>query len=182
MDGPFYADLRTPHLISDQGQVTLATTNKALIPASELPAFGANYFIPGKKVRMRAFGKISTILTPGNGQFAFYWGSGADATGTILASSTAQALVASQTNLSWMFDVTVTCRARGSGTNGSLFLSGFALFSEGVSVAHILIPGSAPAAVGVDTTVANVISPQFNRSGSTAEVMTLQELEVQALN
>jgi hypothetical protein len=180
-DGLFYNDLREPFISADQAAVTLATTNKALYIASAFPVLGAGYFSRiGKKLKIRAFGKITTALTPGNGQFALYWGTGADANGTLLASSTAQALVASQTNISWEAELYVHARALGA--SGSLFVSGKAMFGEGASVAHILIPGSAAAAVTADLTANNVLSLQFNRSGSTVETMTLQDLEVTAMN
>src|SRR4051794_25237822 len=101
-DGLFYNDLREPFMTADVTAVTLASTNKALYPASNFPVLGGQYWARiGKAMRLRVFGRITTAATPGNGQFALYYGSGADATGTILASSAAVALSANQTNLSW---------------------------------------------------------------------------------
>ena len=182
MDGAFYHDTRQPFTTFDQAQVTLATTDKALYPAAAFPVLGSNYFgFAGKRVHIRAFGKITTLVTPGNGTIDLYWGSGADATGTIIASSAAQTLVASQTNISWRVELTV--HARTLGATGGLFCHGFAIFGTAVVAAGtFLIPASAAVVTTADTTANNVLSLQFKRSGSTAEVMTCQDLEVHALN
>lgn len=44
MDGPFYNDLRSPFVIADFAAVTLAATNKALIPTSGYPVLGGQYW------------------------------------------------------------------------------------------------------------------------------------------
>lgn len=181
-DGQFYNDLRTPFISSDITSVTLAATNKALYPTSNFPVLGGQYFsFPGKKLRIRLFGRITTALTPGNIQFAVYYGTGADANGVVLASSTAVALTASQTNLSWQAEVFVHCRSIGSA--GTLFCTGYAMFNEAVLASRVLIPSSAPAVSGAcDLTSALIISVQANRSGSTAETMQVHDMEVVSMN
>ena len=182
-DGLFYHDTREPFMVADLAAVTLASTAKALYPASNFPVLGGQYWVrPGKALRIRAFGKITTGATPGNGTFAIYYGTGADANGTVLASSAAQTLVASQTNLSWELDIKIRCVTIGSA--GTLYVTGHAIFNTAVIAAGtFLIPASAAAAsAGIDLTAANIISVQFSRSGSTAETMTVQDLEVVALN
>ena len=184
MDGPFYVDTRAPHLSADVAAVTLSTTDKALIPVANLPILGSNYFsFIGKLVRLRMFGRITTGATPGNGTVDVYWGSGADANGTIICSSAAVALTASQTNLTWELELFIRCRAMGA--SGSLF--GLGMFNANVGVLAstlqpVMIPASAPAAVTVDLTAANVISPQFKRSGSTAETMQVHDFMFEAMN
>ena len=160
----------------------LATTAKALFPASNHPLLGGQFFnIIGRKVRIRAFGKITTVLTPGNGQFSLYYGSGADATGVLLVQSAAFALTASQTNISWEAEFNVSARSLGSA--GTLFATGRALFNEAVAAPHLLIPPSAAVVSGAcDLTAASLLSLQFSRSGSTAETMTVQDLEIEAMN
>ena len=44
MDGAFYNDIREPFMAADPAAVTLSTTNLALIPASNLPVMGGQYF------------------------------------------------------------------------------------------------------------------------------------------
>jgi hypothetical protein len=123
MDGGYYRDTRSPFTGADVTAVTLATTDKALWPVANIPPLGSNYFgFIGKKLAITAFGRITTVLTPGNGTLDVYWGTGADANGTIVQSSAAHALTASQTNLSWILQLLVTCRAQGA--SGALLCTG----------------------------------------------------------
>src|SRR5262245_35504479 len=101
-DGIYVNDLRTPFISGDIAAVTLATTDKALYPVGNFPVLPGNYFsFIGKKVKISMFGRITTSATPGNLNWDVYYGTGADANGTILASSAAVALQANQTSLSW---------------------------------------------------------------------------------
>jgi hypothetical protein len=182
-DGLFYNDLREPFISANVPAVTLANTNKALYTPSFFPVLGGQYFSrPGKKIAIRLFGQITTALTPGNGQFVVFYGTGADANGVILASSAADTLIASQTNLSWSVEVFVSCRTTGSA--GTLMCTGEGLYNGSVVAAHhSRIPASAPAVSGAcDLTAANIISVQYNRSGSTVETMQVVDMEVIALN
>src|SRR5262245_20480362 len=123
MDGPFYIDSRTPFISADVGSVTLAATAKAAIPVANIPILGANYFsFVGKAMRITLFGRITTAATPGNGSWDIYWGNGTDANGTVIGSSAALALTASQTSLSWRLECIVRCRALGA--TGSLMVTG----------------------------------------------------------
>ena len=183
MDGSFYLDTREPFISADQAAVTLSTTDKALYSASAFPALGGQYFArPGKKLKIRLFGKITTDTTPGNGTFAVYFGTGADANGVLLASSAAHTLIASQTNLSWECEVYVHCRSTGSA--GTLFVTGVWRFNTAVVAAGSgLIPASAAVVSGsCDLTSALIVSVQYKRSGSTVETMAVQDMEVTALN
>lgn len=184
-DGLFYTDLREPFIGADVAAVTLAATAKALYPAGAFPLLGGQYFSRvGKKLRIRLFGRMTTGLTPGNGSFNVYYGSGADATGVVLMTGTPVALVASGTNLSWTLEMFVHCRSVGA--TGTLFCTGRAMFPVGLhatAVGPILLPASAPAVSGAcDLTAANIISVQYLRSGSTAETMQVHDLEVVAMN
>jgi hypothetical protein len=184
-DGLFYNDLREPFIASDQAAVTLSTTAKALYTASAFPVLGGQYFArPGKKLKIRLFGRGTTGATPGNGSFNVYYGTGADANGVVLMTGTPVAMVANGTNLSWEAELVVTCRTIGSA--GTLFCTGKAKFNVGLmasTVQPILLPASAPAAsAGCDLTAALIISVQFLRSGSTAETMQVHDVEVTALN
>ena len=184
-DGIFYNDLREPFVTVAPGAVTLAATAKALYTASQFPVLGGQYWArPGKKLRIRLFGQMTTGTTPGNGSFNVYYGSGADATGTLLMTGAPVALSASQTNISWTAEIIVTCRTTGSA--GTLFCTGKAHFGVTLiasTLQPILLPASAPAVSGaVDLTAANIISVQYLRSGSTAETMQVLEMEVISLN
>jgi len=185
MNGPFYLDSLPPFLISDIASVTLSTTNKALYPAASHPNLGGQFFgYAGKGLRIKMFGRMTTQGTPGNLQFALYWGTGADANGTILASSTATALVINGTNLSWCAEFDIVCRTVGA--TGTVFVTGWTEFHVGLvasTTAPILVPASVPAASpSIDLTANNVVSVQANRSGSTGETMQLHNLWFHALN
>lgn len=181
-DGIFYNDLREPFLASDIAAVTLSSTAKALYTASNFPVLGGQYFArPGKKLRIRLFGRITTAATPGNGSFNIYYGSGADANGIALMTGTPVALTASQTNISWFMECYVHCRTTGSA--GTLFCTGWAKFGEAVLASAVLLPATAPAVSGAcDLTASQIISVQYLRSGSTAETMQVHDMEVVALN
>lgn len=182
-DGLFYNDLREPFIGTDIAAVTLAVTNKALYPISNFPALGGQYFARvGKKVRIRLFGRITTGITPGNLTMSLLYGTGADANGVVLASSSALTLIASQTNLSWMAEFHVHCRSIGS--TGTLFCTGRVIFNPAVVAnASNLIPASAPVvSTACDLTASLIPSIQALRSGSTVETMQIHDMEVIALN
>jgi hypothetical protein len=185
MDGAFYNDLREPFIATDVPAVTLATTAKALYTASYFPNLGGQYWTRvGKKIKIRLFGRMTTVLTPGNGSFNVYYGNGTDANGILLMTGTPVALTASQTNLSWMLELYVHCRS--TGATGTLFVTGRAEFHVSLiasTLQPIMLPASAPAVSGAcDLTAANIISVQYLRSGSTVETMQVHDLEVTALN
>lgn len=179
---PFYNDLCPPFISADIGAVTLATTAKALYTSSNFPVLGGQFFsVIGRKLKIRLFGKITTDGTAGNGNFAVYYGTGGDANGVLLASSTAVAMTTSQTNLSWMAEIYVSCRTTGS--LGTLFCDGFAVFNEAVLAARQMIPASAAVvSAACDLTASLIISVQYARSGAGVWTMAVQDMEVFALN
>lgn len=179
----FYNQLQPLNAV-DVASVTLLTTDLPLVAATGLLPNLSNYFsYVGKRLRIEMFGRITTAATPGNLTFDIYWGTNAAANGTILASSAAQALTASQTNLSWTAQLDIQCRSVGSGTLGSLFCTGFAMLNEAVAAPHMLIPASAPAVVAsLDLSAANTVSVQAKRSGSTAETMQVHRVDYFEVN
>ena len=182
-DGRFFNNALPPFLAADVAAVTLAVTNKALVPAAQLPVLGPNFFaFPGKKLRFEAFGRMTTVVTPGNFQMAVYWGTGADANGVLLAQTTAAALTANQISQSWFAQFDITCRSVGNA--GTLFCTGRVKFAETVMAAMQLLPASAPVvSAACDLTSATLIpSLQALRSGSTVETMQVHELTVSELN
>lgn len=186
MDTAFFADYRSPFISADIAAVTLAGTDKALYPAANSPQGGYNFnsFI-GKKYWLRLFGRMTTGASPGNLTFDIYWGTGADANGTIIGSSAAIAMTASQTNKPWYLDATIHARALGS--SGSLFFDGEAGSDTAIiasTAQPILILGvaGAAAAVTVDLTAANIISVQVKESGTPSATMQVHDFQVLALN
>lgn len=186
MDGPFWVDLRAPHMDADVASVTLSTTNKAIIPVANLPPLGSNYFgYRGKAVRMRIWGQMTAVATPGNLGLGLYWGNGTDANGTNIlnvAASAASALTAG-TALSWEWDIFIRCRAMGA--TGSLIAHGMFNANPSLiaaSLQPLLLPASAAAAVTCDLTANNVISPQLAASGSAGTAVVVHEYTFEAMN
>lgn len=184
-DGLFYNDLREPFVAVDLAAISPLATAVALYTPSSFPVLGGQYFSrPGKKLRIRLFGRCTSAATPGNVSFAVYYGTGASANGVLLASSGAVAWTAAQANMSFWVDVVVTCRTTGS--VGTLFCTGKAHFNPAAvasTLQPMLIPATAAAVSGAcDLTAALIISVQMLRSGSTAETAQIHEMEVTALN
>jgi hypothetical protein len=182
-DNPqFFRDTREPHFLSPLTAVTLAATDKALYPKDNFPSLGEKYFSrPTKKLRLRFFGLITTAATPGNLVLKLYYGTGADANGIVIASTAAVALIANQANKNWMAEFYVRCITIGSA--GTLAANGEAGFEPAVIASTnqpLMMPNTVSAAV--DLTAALIISLQANRSGSTAETMTITDMEVESLN
>lgn len=183
MAGSFFQNLMEPHNAADLAAVTLATTDKAMYGASFAPPMAGLFSRIGKKVRVEFMGRMTTAATPGNLTADIYWGSGADATGTILASSAALTLVASQTNLSWGGFFDVECRAIGSA--GLLFATGELRVNPALiasTAQPIMIPASAPVVSGSVDLTTGMLSLQLKRSGSTAETAQLHKLNFIELN
>lgn len=184
-DGLFYNDMREPFIAVDIAAISPLATAVPLYPASNFPVLGGQYFSrPGKKLRIRLFGRCTSALTPGNVSFAVYYGTGAAANGVLLASSGAVAWSASQTNMSFMVEVYVHCRSIGSA--GTLFCTGKAVFNPAAvasTLQPLMIPATAPVVSGAcDLTAALIISVQMLRSGSTAETAQIHDMEVVAMN
>jgi len=182
----FFLDTREPFVSADITSVTLANTNKALYGVSNFPVLGGNYFArPGKAIRIKVFGRMTSAATPGNVQWGIYYGTGADANGVLLASTLSTvAWQASQTNMSWTGEFDITCRTTGSA--GTLFATGLVVANvlAVLSTAQpILMPSTAPVVSGACDLTANLmLSLQALRSGSTAETMQIHQMQVIALN
>lgn len=184
-DGLFYVDSRAPFISADIGSVTIAAANKALVPVANLPILGANYFnFIGKAVRMRMFGRWSTAASPGTQTFALLWGTGTDANGTSIVASQVITPAASLVNNSWKWEMLIRCRAMGA--SGSLIANGsFAWINSTTlttALTEMMVPASANAAVTVDLTAANVLSPQALATTSTTNTMQVHDFLFEALN
>ena len=184
-DGLFYVDHRTPFISADVAAVTVIGTNKAIVPVANLPILGANYFnFIGKAVRIRMFGRWSTAATPGTQTMTWLWGTGADANGTAVLTSQVITPIASLVNTSWKMECVFRCRAMGA--SGSLICNGAFHFLNSLTlttaISDFLMPATANAAVTVDLTAANVLSPQTLATTSTTNTMQVHDFLFEALN
>jgi hypothetical protein len=180
-DGIFYRDLREPHIVVDESAITLATTQKALwaYPRTVLPA---NYWRVGKVVKLTAFGKATTDGTAGNYVFGLGYGSSDAPAVTIVGASVAGTV--SQTNITWVAEAYMECRAIGTSGTARLWgrwMPAVALLAS--TLQPYLFPGSAPADSTIDTTV-GTNSPVFElqRSGAGVWTATTTNLLFEALN
>lgn len=179
-----YHETIDPAVSADEAAVTLAATYAAIIPTARYN-LGSQFFNKvGRRLRIRMFGKITTGITPGNGQIGILFGTGASNNGVNVCQSAAFALVASQTNIAWNAELYVHCRSLGA--TGTLFGTGWIEFNPAVvasAAQPLLIPASAAvvSAAG-DLTGVLIPSVQFLRSGSTAETITVQDYDISPMN
>lgn len=185
-EGIYYSDARPPFVDvetspGDFPAVTGATTSKMLLNnAIYCTTGGASYWWQGKKLYLWVMGKMTTGATAGNLTVEIRLAT-TDAGGTILATSAATALSNSKTDITWICEAWIVCRALGASTNGKLFASGRfmydgagALFST-TSQNPLLIPATAGTETGVDLTTASAISLQMKNSGANASTYTVQD-------
>ncbi len=158
--------------IADGAQVLNTTTETIMVPDFTLPA---NYLYPGRALKYTILGDVSTVITtPGTITAALRYGGVA---GTALATSGAFAPdpTAASTNQTCMFEFFTVARAAGS--SAASFTIGRAVWGDydDASATTIvgnlnmtMIPATGPAAVNINTTAANALSPTIKFSVSTA--------------
>jgi hypothetical protein len=152
----------TESLISsqiDSTALTASTTATSILPAAARFTVPANYPIIGKTFRVRAWGRVSTVVTtPGTLTFGFRLG---PTSNIIAATSQAFTLVTvATTNVSWFLEWDLTIRFIGGGTTANVMHQGRfeseILGAAGAPVTR-LIPASAPAVgTGFDSTTSNI--------------------------
>ena len=175
-DGPFYIDGKPPFSVNNSTTTSLTTVNQNILPSSWLPLLGGYFNFVGKLLYMRCTGVCTSVATPGNFGINFFWGNNTANNGTNIA-NVGYTWTANVAGAAFQWELWVRCRALG--TSGSLFSWGNIFIS---STGIINFPFSSPAAVTVDLTANNYISPQVNRSGSTAETITPYEVTTIAMN
>lgn len=159
----------------------LIATSKAVLPAQ--------YFnFPGKAVRVRITGRISTVVTtPGTLTFDIRLGS------TVVFTTGAISLnVTAQTNATFVLNLMLVCRAIGSGTSATVLGAGdftsraivgsAAVTAGGASVT--LIPDTAPVVgAGFDSTIAQTLDCFGTWSvASASNSITVHQFTLESLN
>ena len=172
----FYIDGKPPFNQNIATATTLTSTMQNPYPLGWSPLLPKFFNYPGKLLYMRSVGICTSGATPGTLSFALYWGTGAGNNGTQLVSS-GMAWTASAANEAYILEMWIRCRL--TGVSGSLFCYG-KLNVTGSGIVHV--PAQNPVATTVDLTQNFMLSPQFSRSGSTAETITPYWLYHQALN
>jgi len=155
------------HPLQDEASITLTTTMKLLWPAARtiLPA---NYWKPGKIVRLEAFGKATTDVTAGNYVFEASLGVG-DAPAGLAAGATVAGTV-SRTNDTWTAWAYFECVSIATPSTAK-----FRIWGEWRPVVSLLastlqpylFPATAPADITVDASLAtSSLGFQLQRSGA----------------
>jgi len=165
------------------------TTAKSVINGSEVVQLPANYFVPGKKLRLKVAGGISNIITtPGTVSFQMMLGA-------VIAwtSGTIQLNAAAHTLLPFALEVDLRCDSVGATTTAKLLGIGslrgimFTLTAgqvDGVnSGAIMMVPATAPAVgTGFDSTAAQTLdfftAFSISAAGNAVQIYdyTLEEL------
>lgn len=152
---------------SAQGSAIASSTSKLSLLGGitgEIKNLPSGYFERiGKSLRIRAAGRISTVVTtPGTLQLGLSL-----STIDVWLSGLMTLNVVAKTNVPWVLDVEIVCRTIGNSTTGKLigigtFVSEAVLASvaptAGGELTHVLPYNTAPAVGnGFDTTIANPI-------------------------
>lgn len=185
----FYQDTRPPHSTA-YSQITLSTTSLMLWAATKETETTKFDWWPGKRMLIVVMGKMTTAVTPGNLTIELRYGT-TDNAGSILATSGAMALIASQTNAPFKAEFRVLCTATGpTATSGSLL----GYFSFDFPVALITAANQAAGGAGIspitapaptaslDLNSTSALNVQLKRSGSTAETAIALSVDFVHLN
>src|SRR3972149_4665880 len=168
------------------GPTITAAAATGRIPDEAIITLPANFFAIGKQILVRAAGRIScAVTTPGTARFDLRLG------GTVVFDSLAMNLnIVAKTNVAWLLDILLTCRAEGSGTDAKLFGQGSFTSEAGIlaplpsvgSNAIFTIPyASAPAVGGgFNSTAALALDMFFTQTEATGS-LTVHQYAVQDL-
>ena len=157
---PYYARLQTSQV---DGAAVTAATITSMLPTQAKYTLPASFlqFI-GQDLRVRAAGRLSTTTGTNTLTFSVVFGSIA------VFASGAVTLIASQTNQSWVFDVTMTLCAVGSGTSANFMGIGTLQASAAVLAnGNVVTPATAPAVgSGFDSTAVQTVDLQCTWSAT----------------
>lgn len=186
MARPTYSRIITPPSTAD-GPTLTAAAAASMIPVNSKITLPSNYFELGSMWRLRASGRISSVITtPGTARFDLRIGA------VVAFDSLAILLdtVAGHTTVGWMLDVLLTCRSVGNSTLTTLIGQGTwtcedilgvpATAPKGV-LSAILPWNSAPAVgTGFDNTAQNTVDMFFTQTAATGS-MTCHQFAVEEL-
>jgi hypothetical protein len=166
------------------GPTLTAAAAASCIPVANQIILPTNYWTIGKRWKVRATGRISSVITtPGTARFDVRMGTIAtpvvcfDTLAILLDTSVAY------TTVGWVLDVDLVCRAVGTGTTTTLFgqgtwsspnvlnqAAGFGAVPRGGVVASV--PWNTPPAVGggFDNTINNVVQMFFTQTVATGSM------------
>jgi hypothetical protein len=183
MDGNYYVDTRQPWIIADQSAVTPTTTFKSVWAngAASPTILPANYWYPGKLVRLTANLKLTTG-TAGNSAFGLGVGS-ADNPGNTVSTAT-RAKIASVGPFGIFIQGYVRCRS--IGTAGTVAIWGFVAPDLGAFLSttdNWVFPSNGTTVVSTLDTTVGTNGPvfQYLTSAGTDSIVTT-DIVFEALN
>lgn len=144
----------------DGTALTNTVTATTIIPAAAIYTFPANSFAIGRRMRIKASGRMDTVVTtPGTLTFLVRIGGISVFTGGAMALNTT-----AQTNATWDIVIDLTCRAIGASTTfiGTGVFTSRAVIGSGAAgttgVGTLVLPDTAPVVgTAVDGTVATAV-------------------------
>jgi hypothetical protein len=168
-------------LVTAQAAGASVTTNAAdtsCLPTQAVFTLPANFLNIGQKLRITAYASVTTtaagtltVKTKFSGIFVFI--------------SPSTTVVTALGPLNWRMDLTLTCRAVGSGTNANLMGAGTiisGIYGAAGAVTVVPMPTAAPVVGnGFDSTISNPIDFTVNWS-LTGQTFILQDYAVESLN
>lgn len=164
--------------IIDGNALTGTVTPTSIIPSASKLTLPANFFYTGRQIRLRASGRVSTVVTtPGTLTLDIRFGA------VIVANSGAIPLtITAQTNDTWSLEWLLTCRTVGATTAATLMHTGVWLSSAGNPIVALL-PATAPAVgTGFDSTAAQSVDLFATWSIANANSILLHQFHFEATN
>ena len=149
--------------IADGSALSNTTTATSILPVIAKPTLPANYLFAGKMFRVRASGRISTVVTtPGTLTLDLRFGSV-----NVFSSGAMTLNIVAQTYVGWIYDSLITVRAVGATTTANVLgqgmwishaVIGSPLPTAGGAGEHVLPYNAAPAVgTGFDSTAAQLV-------------------------
>jgi hypothetical protein len=172
---------------ADGTALTASTTPTSILHAAAVYTLPPNFFEIGRKIRVKAAGRISTVVTtPGTLTLDLMFGA------TIVATSGAMALnVVAKTNVPWDLEWDLTCRSVGASTSATLMhqgkwiseaVVGSALPSAGGAGVHLL-PNTTPAVgTGFSSVATQAVNLFATWSINNADSILVHQYELVAVN
>jgi hypothetical protein len=172
------------------GPTLTAAARASCIPTANRIVLPNNFFYIGRAIRIKLGGRIScAVTTPGTARFDIDMGAAGT---TIVFDTLALNLnVVAKTTVPWIFEVTLVCRAVGTGTTTTFFPLDGRFVSEAVVGAplptvggngYLNVPVGTPAVGGgMDNTVASALDVFFTQTVATGS-LTVHNYQVDVLN
>ena len=170
---PYYATLMSSQI--DGPTLTSSTSFQSMLPLQAKYTFPSQFFqFIGQMIHIRAAGRITTVTSPGTLTFEVVVGS------TVVFTSGAMTLVASQTTVTFIADVTLTVRALDTNAAAGLTFMGIGKF-DCVAITNVVtsggsvMPASAPVVgTAIDNSTTNLLDVGILSSATTSTLICHQ--------